>query len=154
MAGSNISSPQGGYSGFSENYNSSSDGYQRSQSVNGGNGAHDWGWTDEKSATPSYQNSGNDDWNGFDTSYHISTGYQQHSSVSQNNGSNDIRTESKSQSKKTMKLPNTNTENLESLDVKTAKAKTATATKTNKLEDDAWNLLNDWNEKTITAICV
>lgn len=142
LAGSNISSPQGGYSGFSENYNQP-DGYQRSQSsgkLSSSGGNQDWGWKEETTTSQmSYQNSGNNDtWNGFDTSYH--TSYQGNNHMM--DSSTEIRTETKTQTKKNMKLSSSQSDNLEGLDVKTIKPK-GNATKTNKLEDDAWNLLND-----------
>lgn len=87
LGGSNISSPQGGYSGFSDHHlNNSDSGYQRSTSsgkLSSPSENNEWNWNDDKinsNNQKSYQNSsggdnGDDDWNGFDISGNIG-GYQ------------------------------------------------------------------------------
>lgn len=150
MGGSNISSPQGGYSGFSDHHlNNSDSGYQRSTSsgkLSSPSENNEWNWNDDKinsNNQKSYQNSsggdnGDDDWNGFDISGNIG-GYQSSSYQIDDN---------KTQIKKNLKLGSSTIKsdsNLDSLDVKTTKLRTggSSINSKNKLEDDAWNLLNN-----------
>eukprot|EP00099_Drosophila_melanogaster_P015224 NP_524040.2 ADP-ribosylation factor GTPase activating protein 1, isoform A [Drosophila melanogaster] len=164
LAGSNISSPQGGYN--DPNFEDSS-AYQRSNSVGGnlagglgqqsGVSDSDWGgWQDNgnskshMTSSSSYHNqlsssSGGGtasagltrdaDWSGFEA-----TNYQSSETSYQNASSGG------STARRNMKLQDTSqklSEGFESLDVKSVKPKTATASSANKgtAEDDAWNLL-------------
>ncbi|XP_039487565.1 ADP-ribosylation factor GTPase-activating protein 1 isoform X2 [Drosophila santomea] len=162
LAGSNISSPQGGYN--DPNFEDSS-AYQRSNSVGGnltgglgqqsGVSDSDWGgWQDnghnksQMTSSSSYHNqlstsSGNAtagltrdaDWSGFEASNY------QSSETSYQNAPSGGPT-----ARRNMKLQDTSqklSEGFESLDVKNVKPKTATASSGNKgnAEDDAWDLL-------------
>lgn len=132
LSGSNISSPQGGYSDFSED-----SGYQRSQS--GDHNEWNTSWSDSqqnKSQMTSSQSAfGDSSWSGFDTNG--GGGYQQTSSSTQQKTTRS----STSTTKKSMKLAG---DNFESLDVKSTKpAASSAALPKNKAEEDAWNLLND-----------
>jgi len=162
LAGSNISSPQGGYN--DPNFDDSA--YQRSNSVGGnltgglgqqsGVSDSDWGgWQDNANnkthltSSSSYHNqlsssSGtatagltrDDDWSGFEAS-----NYQSAETSYQNAPSGG------STARRNMKLQDTSqklSEGFENLDVKNVKPKAATASSSgNKAtaEDDAWDLL-------------
>lgn len=83
-------------------------------------------------------NSNNDNWNGFDNNFENSS-YQ--SAGNQEPQASSINTSSTRKSTKTEKIA-TEIGDFSALDVKASKP-----TKTNKaksIEDDAWNLLNNW----------
>ncbi|XP_055912525.1 ADP-ribosylation factor GTPase-activating protein 1 isoform X2 [Eupeodes corollae] len=153
LAGSNINSPQGGYTGFNQETRSEG-GYQRSQSAGKLSSQSnpndiDWGWNEDtlqSNQSQSYQNSVNtaanngadsDDWSGFDTSSY------------QNAYQNQAITETKktvtttATTKKNLKLSNNKPgdDGFEDLDVKNVKPKNEK--RLNNAEDDAWNLLNN-----------
>ncbi|KAL5290782.1 ARFGAP1 family protein [Megaselia abdita] len=128
LSGSNISSPQGGYSDFSED-----SGYQRSQSGDHNEWNASWSENQTKTQLTSSQSAfGDSSWNGFDSNG--GGGYQQTSS------SSSTQQKTTTATKKSMKITE---DNLESLDVKSKPAVSTTALPKNKAEEDAWNLLND-----------
>ncbi|XP_055376718.1 ADP-ribosylation factor GTPase-activating protein 1 isoform X2 [Condylostylus longicornis] len=155
LGGSAATSPTGsggGYSGFNESYqNSDNNVYQSVQSNSKlsspkscNNDNNDWGWNDEYCSGYSYQNDKftkyvgdvkpiaiEEEWQGFDTN---KLDEQQITRQQNNKISSEYKTKS------SMKLPQK--DSLEGLDIRTAKSKTSTG-KINKLEDDAWNLLNE-----------
>lgn len=164
LAGSNYTSPQnehasGGYGDFN-NENS----YQRSHSVGGNLSSgmghqsntndNEWGWQDgsqkQMSSSKSYHNQFNnntgngagaknvvsstndDDWSGFDSYQDSSRSYQNLTTTTTATANSNSKL---STAATTQKL----SEGFDSLDVKSAKAKTTSNKKS--AEDDAWNLL-------------
>lgn len=163
LAGSNINSPQGGYTGFNQETRSEG-GYQRSQSAGklstqSNPNDIDWGWNEDtlqqNQSSLSYQNSintasnnDNDDWSGFDTSSYQNA-YQNQTTTTTTRETTKKTTTSNtttaSATKKNLKLSNNKSQGddggFEDLDVKNVKPKNAN--RLNKAEDDAWNLLNN-----------
>lgn len=160
LAGSNINSPQGGYTGFNQDTRSEG-GYQRSQSAGklstqSNPNDIDWGWNEDtlqSNQSLSYQNSintnsnngdNNDDWSGFDTSSYQNA-YQNQTPTTPTKETKKFTT-SNTATKKNLKLSNNKSgggggDGFEDLDVKNVKPKNPN--KLNKAEDDAWNLLNN-----------
>lgn len=162
LAGSNINSPQGGYSGFNQETRSEG-GYQRSQSAGKLSSQPnlndiDWDWNGGplQSNQYQYQNAVNtnksdnngadsDDWSGFDTSsYQNAYQNQTTKTTTETKRSTTSTSSSSTTTKKNLKLSNSKSQaddTFEDLDVKNVKPKTGN--RLNKAEDDAWNLLNN-----------
>ncbi|KAG4071443.1 hypothetical protein HA402_011597 [Bradysia odoriphaga] len=129
LSGSNVSSPQGGY-GSGQNGDSSTEGYQSNRHSNPYDGLpskdDDFGWDNNKynsyqSASPTTE----DNWNGFESkATEKRKEYKSENSVSR-------------KSTQSVASPD-----FDGFDVKTSKPKTV-AGKTKKIEDDAWDLLNN-----------
>ncbi|XP_037939538.1 ADP-ribosylation factor GTPase-activating protein 1 isoform X2 [Teleopsis dalmanni] len=159
LAGSNVSSPQGGNNTGYGDFNQDNS-YQRSHSVTdnitsglgGQSGAsdNDWHWQDNQNTkqlpTSSSYNQFNsstvheDDWSGFE-----SANYQDPTTSYQNTPTaNSMSGQTAAIARKNMKLQNTTqklSEGFENLDVKNVKPKTANTGGKPTAEDDAWNLL-------------
>ncbi|XP_055846103.1 ADP-ribosylation factor GTPase-activating protein 1 isoform X2 [Episyrphus balteatus] len=161
LAGSNINSPQGGYTGFNQETRSEG-GYQRSQSAGKLSSQSnpndiDWGWNEDtlqsNQSSLSYQNAVNttadnngadsDDWSGFDTSSYQNA-YQNQQTTTTETKKTTVKTSSTT-TKKNLKLSSNKSQGdgdgFEDLDVKNVKPKNAN--QLNNAEDDAWNLLNN-----------
>ncbi|KAJ6621427.1 hypothetical protein Bhyg_17452, partial [Pseudolycoriella hygida] len=129
LSGSNVSSPQGGY-GSGQSGDSPIDGYQSSRNSNAYDATpsrnDDFSWDNNK--YNSYQASSateQDNWNGFESK------------------TSEKRKEYKSDNSANRKsVQSVASPDFNSFDVKASKPRTV-AGKTKKIEDDAWDLLNN-----------
>lgn len=133
LSGSNVSSPQGGY-GSGQNGDTSSEGYQSNRHSNAYDGlpSREDNFTWDNNKYNSYQSSSptqEDNWNGTNSGFESKATEKRKEYKSDNSGSR--------KSTQSAASPD-----FDAFDVKTSKPKTI-AGKTKKIEDDAWDLLNN-----------